>query len=93
MNDPSETREIRKVRNQEVAAKLGATVRLRREKMVMTLAQLAARAEGLDPSLLAKMERGEAGEKTPVAVWIDLARALGWTMGDLIRAARLHRRR
>lgn len=83
----------RKQRNVEIAAALGRTVRIAREKRVMTLTQLAERVEGLDPSLLAKMEKGLAGEKTPVAVWIDLARALGWTMGDLIRAARLDRRR
>jgi ribosome-binding protein aMBF1 (putative translation factor) len=80
-------RQWRKKRNREVAAKIGREVRARRAHLVMTQAQLASRVRGLDPSLLAKIERGEAGEKTPLGVWLDLAQALGWDLDRLLSAA------
>ena len=80
-------REWRKKRNRELAAKVGLEVRERRHALVLTQEQLASQVRGLNASFLAKIERGEGGEKVSLAMWLDLARALGFDLDRLLHAA------
>jgi transcriptional regulator with XRE-family HTH domain len=71
-------------RDRELAARLGAATRRLREKRGLSLEELARRA-ALDKGQLGKVERGEGG--TSVGGWLDIARALGLTLGEFLTYA------
>lgn len=70
-----------------MARKLGEATRRRRLQRGETLEKVASRVPGLDVGALSRVERGQGGTRWSVSLWCDLARALGWTFAELIRAA------
>lgn len=77
-------RKDKEQRDRELAARLGAATRRLREKRHLSLEALAEHA-GIDKGQLGKIERGEGG--TSVGGWLDVASALGLTLGELFTMA------
>lgn len=81
------TKNPRGDRDRLIAARLGATFRARRLRLQLSQGQVVERVLGLSASGLSQIETGKRGEQLAVGMWIDLAKAVGWTLGELVRAA------